>query len=78
MVSDFIDEHDGFLAFSDEQYAATDKKLPKYARKFLEYGQHREGYWTRDRFIEQMEVAIKIAEIKYPKSDGWRATCMGV
>ena len=32
----------------------------------------REGYWTCDKFIKQMKKLIKIAEFKYPKSDGWR------
>jgi len=28
----------------------------------------RKGYWTSDRFIEQMKSDIKIAEFKYPKA----------
>ena len=31
-----------------------------YASEFLEYGESREGYWTKDRFVRQMEMAIKI------------------
>ena len=41
MVSDFVDQHHGFLAFSSEQYERvkeTDPDLPMYAREFLEYG----------------------------------------
>ena len=75
MVSDFIDEHSGFLAFSDEEYEKAKEinpNLPKYARKFLEYGESREGYWDRDKFVAQMKTTIQIAEIKYPKSEGWR------
>ena len=75
MVSDFIDEHNGFLALSDDEHDAVKASKPhirKYAREFLEYGESREGYWTRDRFIAQMHRAIEIAEIKYPKEDGWR------
>ena len=74
MVSDFIDEHNG-LALSDDEHEAVKASKPhirKYAREFLEYGESREGYWTRDRFIAQMHQAIEIAEIKYPKEDGWR------
>ena len=41
----------------------------KYAREFLEYGKNKEGYWTRDRFVAQMQRAIEIAEIKYSKQD---------
>ena len=75
MVSDFVDEHNGFLALSDAEYdevKATKPHLHKYARKFLEYGENREGYWTRDRFIKQMKMAIEISETKYPKEEGWR------
>ena len=75
MISDFVDEHNGFLAFSDDEYSrvkTTDPDLPKYARAFLEYGEAREGYWTGDRFVEQMKKAYRIAELKYPKEDGWR------
>ena len=75
MVSDFIDEFDGFLALTEAQYDAAKVSNPgikKYAQEFLEYGEAREGYWTRDRFVAQMERAVQIAEIKYPKSSGWR------
>ena len=46
--------------------------IRKYACEFIEYGESKEGYWTRDIFIKQMKRAIEIAEIKYPKSEGWR------
>ena len=75
MVSDFVDEHNGFLALSDAEHdraKASNPRIHKYAREFLEYGENREGYWTRDRFIKQMERAIEMAEIKYPKEGGWR------
>ena len=75
MVSDFIDKHNGFLALSDDEHEAAKASKPhirKNAREFLEYGESREGYWTRDRFIAQMHRAIEIAEIKYPKENGWR------
>ena len=75
MVSDFVDEHNGFLALSDAEYdrvKVLNPRLRKYAREFLEYGENKEGYWTRDRFIAQMQRAVEIAEIKYPKEEGWR------
>ena len=74
MVSDIIDEHNGFLALSDEEHdraKALNRRIHKYAREFLEYGESRKGYWTRDKFVAQMHRAIKIAEIKYPKEEGW-------
>ena len=72
MVSDFIDEHQGFLARTDEGYKtakASNPGIKKYARAFLKYGESREGYWTRDKFVAQVDMALKIAE--YPKSAGW-------
>ena len=43
-----------------------------YAREFLEYDEAKDGYWTSDKFIKQIKKAIKITDIKYPKSEGWR------
>ena len=46
MVSDFVDEHNYFLAFSDEEYEIAVTKHPNirmYAREFLEYGKNREA-----------------------------------
>lgn len=75
MVSDFIDEHNGFLVLTEEHCNLAKVRRPnlrRLARKFLEIGESREGYWTRDRFIAQMKYANVIAEFKYPKSEGWR------
>ena len=75
MISDFIDEHNGFLSLTDEEYERAKEANPrakKYARRFLEYGENREGYWTRDKFIDQMKSAVEMAELKYPKEEGWR------
>jgi len=75
MVSDFVDEHNGFLALTDEEYEQakqTNPSVKKYAQQFLEYGESKEGYWTRDKCIGQIERAMEIAEIRYPKTQGWR------
>ena len=75
MVSDFIDEHSGFLALTEAEYNVAKVATPilrRYAREFLEIGENQEGYWTRDKFIAQMKRAIEMAEIKYPTSEGWR------
>ena len=56
MISDFVDEHNDFLAFSDTGYEVAKRKHPnirKYAREFLEYGESKEGYWTCDKFVAQ-------------------------
>ncbi len=73
MVSDFVEEYGGFLELTPEEYAAAKAaghkiKSPK-ARKLLEYGENRDGYWKSERFLEQMENALDIAELKYPKDE---------
>ena len=80
MISDFIDEHSGFLSLTDEEYERAKQvnlSAKKYARRFLEYGENKEGYWTRDKFIAQINSAVEMAELKYPQ--GRRlASCLGV
>lgn len=64
MVSDFIDEKNGYLCLTQEEYIRarqTDKSIQMKARCLFEYGEAKEGYWTCDRFIQQMKKAIKIA-----------------
>ena len=36
------------------------------AREFLEYGESKKGYWTSNKFMKHMEMAVIIAEFKYP------------
>ena len=75
MVSEFIEEKDGYLALSDEQYefevTNTDQDIEKSALAVLEIGEHREGYWNSDRFMEQVGKSVKIADLKYPPSQGY-------
>ena len=75
MVSEFIEEKDGYLALSDEQYefevTNSDQEIDKSALAILEIGEHREGYWNSDCFMEQVAKAVKIAEVKYPSSQGY-------
>ena len=69
MVSDFIDEHNGFLALTDVEYEQGKQTYPdlqQQARKLLKYGAEFEGYWNSNKFLEQVEAAIKIAKVKYP------------
>ena len=75
MVSDFIDERSGYLALTQQEYNCaklTHPNLWMHARLLLEYGESREGYWTSDKFIAQLEKAVEIAEVKYPIADGFR------
>ena len=75
MVSDFIDEFNGYLCLSDTEFSLAKRtygnNIKKEARQYLEYGESREGYWTSDKFLAQMEHAVKIADIKYPKGLGY-------
>ena len=53
MVLDFVNELDGYLALTDEEYHEAIKEDPPFprARQLLAYGENREGYWTCDKFI---------------------------
>ena len=73
ITSDFTDEHNGYLQLTDEEYECAKEKDPtihKHACQLLEYGKAREGYWTKEKFMSQLNTAAKIAEIKYPKDEG--------
>ena len=75
MVSDFISEQDGYLKLSDQEFAIGRTIFPglkQYARAYIEYGENRDGYWTSDKFMEQLEYCAKMAECKYPWSDGFK------
>ena len=74
MVSEFIEEKDGYLALSDEQYeleVGSGGGVEKSACALLEIGENREGYWTGELFMEQVAKAVPIAEVKYPTSQGY-------
>ena len=57
MVSDFIDEVDGFLRIGSMEARAT-----------LEH--QRDGYFSNEKFIVQVDKAINIFERKYPGVQG--------
>jgi len=68
MVSDFIDEHNGYLALTNdelEEGRKTYADLKQAARVKLKIGAEYEGYWNSENFLEQIAHAIKIAKIKY-------------
>ena len=75
MVSDFITE-EGYLRLTEEEVirarAKHGDKFWREARELLEYGESKDGYWTSERFLKQMDEAVKIADIKYPRSEGYR------
>ena len=75
MVSDFITERDGYLRLTEDEYKEAKVKNPTIrmsARQLLEYGESREGYWTSEKFMKQMEKAVEVAEAKYPNEKGYR------
>ena len=75
MVSDFIDERNGSLCLTQEEYTRArevDSSFCMGARYLFEYGKAKEGYWTSEKFIQQMKKVIKIDEIKYTKGEGWK------
>lgn len=72
MVSDFIDERCGFLALTDEEFSAARREDPDIKQQARQFGESREGYWTSAKFLNQIKIAADIAEVKYPKKDGWR------
>jgi hypothetical protein len=68
MVSDFVEEHGGYLRLTDEELEQAKEDYPSsvpVAQRLLEYGADKEGYWTGERFMEQMKNAVDIADIKY-------------
>lgn len=75
MVSDFIEERNGYLALIQEEYDRVkiqDPTAKMYAQQLLEYRESKEGYWTSDKFMLQIKEAVKIVKYKYPKEEGWR------
>ena len=75
MVSDFIDERNGYLALTKDEYDRakhTDPTIKILAKVLLEYGESKESYWISDRFTKQIKMGVKIAEVKYPKDKGWK------
>ena len=74
MVSDFITKKDGYLCLTEEEYTAAcknDPSLTMAAQTLLEYRESRDGYWTGPKFMKQIESAVRIAEVKYPKAQGY-------
>lgn len=61
-----------YLRLTKEEYKAAKGRNPnawKAGWQLLEYGESCEGYWTADKFPKQMEIAMEVAEAKYPKEE---------
>ena len=75
MVSDFITERYCYLALTEDEYGMAkqvDPTIRRYARQQMECGDMKEGYWMSEKFKDQIKQAVKIAEVKYPREEGWR------
>ena len=71
MVSDFVDEHSGFLELSEQEHKEAklkykDKNFPCYSREVIQI-RKKEGHWDNDQFILQVKKASRIASFKYPE-----------
>lgn len=69
MVTDFVDEINGYLSLSEaeiERRNETDPSIPLFARETLEIGKENEGYFNADKFCLQVAKAARIAAFKYP------------
>ena len=70
MVSDFVDEFNGLLSLTIEEFERDKLEYPdlkQKARVVLKYGADVEGYWNNDKFMAQMADVIKIVKVKYPR-----------
>ena len=70
MISDFIEEHGGYLQLTTEEHEVaklSEPNLPLKARVVFKFGSQGDGYWNNELFINQVKSAISIAEFKYPK-----------
>jgi len=74
MVSNFIEEHNGFLRLSNNEFAQGKLQFPdlqQEARVLLKYGAEYEGYWNSENFLAQLLAAIKIAKVKFSAEEYW-------
>ena len=55
-----------------ERAKQSDTRIKKHARQWLECGEAKEGYWTSDKFMEQIKEVAKIVELKFPRDVGWK------
>ena len=66
MVSDFIEQHDGYLQLSEEEAAHAGTSVPRTVRVLLGYGADKEGYWNSERFMANVADAVAIASSSIP------------
>ena len=69
MVTDFIDEFNGYLTLSQSEIVRRDElgqDVPTYAREVMHIVEEHDGYFTADHFCLQVAKAARIAAFKYP------------
>ncbi len=67
MVTDFVDEYNGYLRLSEDEIRRreeTDPTIPLLAREVIEIGESHEGYFTSDKFCLQVAKTARIASFK--------------
>lgn len=72
MVTDFIDEFNGYLAMSltlrdIARQAEIGLDIPIYAREVMHIGAEQDGYFIANQFYLQVGKAARIAAFKYPE-----------
>ena len=65
MVSDFIEQYDGYLRLSEEAAACAGTSVSRTVHALLEYGAEKECYWNSERFMANVADAVVTAEFKY-------------
>ena len=68
MVRDFVDKHREFRQLSDEEHTNISAEKPdflKSARVLFEFRAGKAGYWTGDKFLNNVKNAVKTAEHIY-------------
>jgi len=66
MISDFIDEQNGYLCLAPEEHEVAKLNLPDLPAKVWVVFSLVHKIRSNELFIAQVETAIKIAEFKYP------------
>ena len=67
MISDFVEEYNGFLDEELQREQQNDLAFPQSAREIFIFGKGYDGYWNNELIMENLKKAVKIAEFKYPR-----------
>lgn len=62
--------YDGISSFTPLRvipFGPLPSPLPQNARVSLEYGKNRDGYWTNEKFLQQLSIAMQIHDYLRPE-----------